>query len=85
MDNNVLVALISSSGSVLIAVTALVLNYRGFAAIDARFGSLETRMSAFESRVDARLNLMQADMKDLNKTMTALEIDVALLKDKADL
>jgi hypothetical protein len=85
MDNTVLVALISSSGSVLVAITALVLNHRGFAAIDTRFGSLETRMSTFESRVDARLNLMQADMKDLNKTMTALEIDVALLKDKADL
>jgi hypothetical protein len=26
-----------------------------------------------------RLDLMQADMKDLNKGMTALEIDVALL------
>jgi hypothetical protein len=25
------------------------------------------------------LDLMQADMKDLNKSMTALEIDVALL------
>jgi hypothetical protein len=76
MDNTVIVALISSSGSVLVAVTALVLNYRGFASIDARMLSLE-------SRVDSRLNLMQADMKDLNKTMTALEIDVALLKDKA--
>jgi hypothetical protein len=64
MDNTVIVALISSSGSVLVAVTALILNYRGFASIDAR------------------LNLMQADMKDLNKTRTALEIDVARLKDK---
>ncbi len=27
--------------------------------------------------------MMQSDMKDLNKTMTALEIDFALLKDKA--
>ena len=36
-------------------------------------------------RIDARLNLMQSDMKDLNKAMTALEIDVALLKDKAGL
>jgi hypothetical protein len=78
MENAVIVALISSSGSVLVAITALVLNYRGFASIDARMLSLE-------SRVDSRLNLMQADMKDLNKTMTALEIDIALLKDKAGL
>ncbi len=78
MDNTVIVALIGSGGSVLVAITALVLNYRGFASIDARMLSLETR-------VDARFNLMQSDMKDLNKTMTALEIDVALLKDKVDL
>ena len=64
-DNTVIVALISSSGSVLVAITALILNYRGFASIDAR------------------LNLLQSDMKDLNKSMTALEIDVALLKDRA--
>ena len=61
-DNTVIVALISSSGSVLVAITALILNYRGFASIDAR------------------LNLLQSDMKDLNKSMTALEIDVALLR-----
>jgi hypothetical protein len=78
MDNTVIVALISSGGSVLVAITALILNYRGFASIDAR-------MLALESRVDSRFNLMQADMKDLNKAMTALEIDVALLKDKVGL
>ena len=52
MDNTVIVALISSSGSVLVAITALILNYRGFASIDAR-------MLALESRVDARFNLMR--------------------------
>jgi flagellar capping protein FliD len=99
MDNNIVTALIGSGGSVLVAVTALILNYRGFASLDARFSSLdarftsldgrfnslEARMDTFEARVDARLNAMQADMKDLNKTMTALEIDVALLKDKVGL
>jgi len=85
MDNTVIVALISAGGSVLIAITALVLNYRGFASIDGRFASLEARMLSFEGRVDARLNMLQSDMKDLNKTMTALELDVALLKDKAGL
>lgn len=67
MTNEVLVALISAGGSVLVAVTALLLNYRGFASLDAR------------------MNLMQSDMKDLNKTMTAIEVDVALLKDRAGL
>jgi predicted component of type VI protein secretion system len=85
MSEPVLVALISAGGSVLIAVTALILNYRGFAAIDARFTSLEARVQNFETRVDSRLNLLQADMRDLNKTMGALEVDVALLKDKAGL
>ena len=96
MDNNIATALISGGGSVLIAMTALILNYRGFAALDGRLGSLEARMTSFESRVDgrftslearfdARFNSMQADMKDLNKTMTALEIDVALVKDKVGL
>jgi hypothetical protein len=78
MDNALIVALTSSAGSVLVAVTALVLNYRGFASIDARMLSLE-------GRFDSRLNLMQSDMKDLNKSMTALETDVALLKDRAGL
>jgi len=32
-------------------------------------------MNSFEARVDARFHSIQADMKDLNKTMTALEID----------
>jgi len=85
MDNTIIVALTSAGGPVLVAVTALVLNYRGFASINGGFGSLESRMLSFESRLDARLNLLHADMKDLNKTMTALEIDVALLKDKVGL
>ena len=96
MDNSIATALISGGGSVLVAITALILNYRGFASLDARltslefrvdgrFGLLDARMDKFEARVDARLNAMQADMRDLNKTMTALEIDVALLKDKVGL
>jgi hypothetical protein len=50
MDNTVVVALISAGGSVLVAITALVLNYRGFASIGGRFGSLEARMLSFEGR-----------------------------------
>ena len=92
VDNNVLIALIGSGSSGLVAITALLLNYRGFAAIDARFSSLESTFNSRFASVDARfasierrLDLLQSDMKDLNKTMTALEVDVALVKDKVGL
>lgn len=85
MDNTVIVALISSGSSMLVAITALILSYRGFASIDARFNSLETSINTRFATIDRRLELLQSDMKDLNKSMTALEIDVALLKDKAGL
>jgi hypothetical protein len=92
MDNNILIALIGACSSGLVAITALILNYRGFSLIDGRFSSLESRFSSFENSVnnrftslERRLDSMHADMKDLNKTMTALEIDVAVLKDKAGL
>lgn len=45
--------------------------------------SINSRFTSLESRFDHRLDMMQSDMKDLNKAMTALETDVALLKDKA--
>ena len=85
MDNNVIIALIGVSSSGLVAITALVLNYRGFASIEAtmnsRFASVDNRFASIERRLD----MMQSDMKELNKTMTALEVDVALVKDKVGL
>jgi predicted nucleic acid-binding Zn-ribbon protein len=75
VDNNGLSGACSSG---LVAITALLLNYRGFAAIDSRSASIDNRFASIERRLD----MMQSDMKDLNKTMTALEIDVALIKDK---
>jgi hypothetical protein len=96
MDNNVLIALISASGSGLVAITALVLNYRGFASMEAtmnsRFASLESSMNSRFASVDnrfasieRRLDMMQSDMKDLNKALTALEVVVALVKNKVGL
>ncbi len=97
MDSNVFTALIGAGSSVLVAVTALVLNYRGFSSIDARFASLEasinSRFSSIDNRfgsidnrfgsLERRLDMLQSDMKDLNKAMSAVEVDVAFLKDKA--
>ncbi len=71
MTTDIIVAAISTSGAVITAITALVLNYRGFT-------SLETRITGLENRFDARLNLIQS-------TVSSLQTDVALLKDRAGL
>ncbi len=62
------------------AITALLLNYRGFASMDSRFASLESAVNSRFGSVEHHLDMLQADMKDLNKAMTALEIDVALVQ-----
>jgi hypothetical protein len=85
VDNSVLTALISTSGAGVVAITALLLNYRGFASMDSRFASLESAVNSRFGSVEHRLDMLQANMKDLNKAMTALEIDVALVKDKVGL
>jgi hypothetical protein len=78
MDTATSTALISAGSSVLVAITALLLNYRGFISLENRVASLETRM-------DGRFNLMQSDMKDFNKGLASIESDVARLKYKAGL
>ena len=78
MDTPTINTLIGAGGSVIVAVTALLLNYRGFVAIDNRMSGLEARMTAFDNRIDARLNLMQS-------SVSSLQTDVALLKGKAGL
>jgi hypothetical protein len=92
MDNSALVVLIIAASSNLVAIAALVLSHRGFAAIDSRFASLDGRFEWLENRFDpidgrfaaleGRLDLLQLDMKNLNQRMMALRRDVALIKDK---
>jgi hypothetical protein len=85
MTNEQVIADIVALSPVLVAVAALAFNYRGFASIDSRITSLESSVNNRFTSIERRLDMMQADMKDLNKTMGALEADVAVLKDRARL
>jgi hypothetical protein len=67
MSDTVIVALISAGASALVAVTALVLNYRGFSSIDLRFASVDGRFASIERRLDA----IQADLKEFYKLLAA--------------
>lgn len=71
MESAVITTIISTSGAVIVGL-----------------GGMWISTNRIGKRIDVILHLldmMQADMKDLNTAMTALEIGVALLKDKADL
>lgn len=75
MDNTVSVALISAGSSGLVAITALILSYRGFSSIDARFSSLdarfaslESRMLATESRFDSRFAAIERRLDAFSRT-----------------
>ena len=68
MSETVIVALITAATSALVAITALVLNYRGFASMDARFASFETslggRFAALENSVNARFASLENSMNN---------------------
>lgn len=92
MDSNIVTALIIAGGSVLAAITALILSHRGFAALDRRFTSIECRFTSIEGRfgsmddrfgpMERGFDMLQTDMKNLNKRMTALGVDLALVRNK---
>jgi pilus assembly protein TadC len=75
MSDTVIVALISAGSSVLVAVTALVLNYRGFASMDARFIALENRM-------DRRLEAIEADLKEFYRMLAELDKRISRLEER---
>jgi len=69
MSETVIVALISTSGSVLVAITALLLNYYGFQLISRRIDSLERRLELLEAKVE----VLAGRIADLDKRLTLLE------------
>jgi hypothetical protein len=47
-----------------VAITALLLNDRGFASIDARFAYPEGTMNSRFASLEQRLSVMQTDLKE---------------------
>lgn len=82
MSENVLTAIISASTSTAVAVTALILAYRGFGSIESRLAALENRMSAIEARLDRRLDAIQADLKEFYRILTEHDKRIQRLEDK---
>jgi hypothetical protein len=75
MDSNVLTAIISASASAAVAITALILNARGFT-------SLENRITSIENRLDRRMDSIQADLKEFYRILTEHDRRIQRLEDK---
>jgi len=85
MNPNVLVAAITTAGSAAVAITALILGYRGFASIDARFASIDARFASIDARfasIERRLDAMQADLKEFYKILAEHDKRIQRLEDK---
>jgi hypothetical protein len=74
VDANIIVAAITSTTSMAVAVTALLLNHRGF-------GAVERRLQLIEHGLD----VLETDMKEFNKVQSRIEVEIARLKDKVGL
>lgn len=86
MHDTVIVALISAGASALVAITALVLNYRGFASIDSRFASLDSRFASLDSRfasIERRLDLIQSDIQQFYRELGEHDKRLTRLQDKS--
>jgi hypothetical protein len=82
MDPNSLAAIISATSSAAVAITALILNQRGFAAIDSRFASLESRIASMEARFDRRFEAIEADLKEFFKVQAEHDKGIQRLEDQ---
>jgi len=71
MSDTVVVARITASASALVSMTALPLNYCGFASIDGSFASLKRRMDT-----------MQNDLKEFHKILAEHDKRLSRLEDK---
>jgi len=92
LTDTITVALISAGGSVLVAITALILSYRGFASIDSRFASIDSRFASIDARFDSvdgrfasierRLDAIQADLKEFYRLLADHDKRLSKLEDK---
>jgi hypothetical protein len=70
-----LTPIISAASSAAVAITALVLNQRGFTSIENRMTALEGRMTALENR-------MHDDLKEFFKVLTEHDKRIQRLEDR---
>jgi flagellar capping protein FliD len=85
VNPNVLTAAISAGAAVVTAVVALVLNQRGFTAIENRINSMENRINTMDSRLSQELRDVRADLKQFFQIQTDFDKRLSRIEDKLNL
>ena len=64
-----------------VAITALILNSRGFASVESRFASLENRFTSLENRMIALENRIRTDLQEFYRILTDHDRRIQRLED----
>lgn len=82
MDTALATTLISTGGAVVVAIAALATNTFW---INRSLNKLESKIDQRLDRVDRRLDVIEADIKEWARIFSRLDFDVQRLKDKTGL
>jgi len=82
MNPNTLAAIISAASSAAVAITALLLNQRGFAQLDKRIDDLRSDLNQFRADTNHRLDRIEVDLKEFFKVQAEHDKRIQRLEDK---
>jgi predicted nucleic acid-binding Zn-ribbon protein len=76
VNPDLLAAIISAASSAGVAITALILNQRGFTTIENRITDLSNRLTNTDNRIEGTRAEIHAEMRDLRDEMRNLRAEV---------
>ena len=53
-----------------------------FSAMDGRFTSLESRLNSVEARMDARMSVIESDLKTIVRLLSDMDVRIARLEER---
>jgi hypothetical protein len=82
MTDTVSTALISAGAAVATAITALLVNHRGFGLLDKRIDDTNQRITELKGDTNRRLESIETDLKEFFKVQADHDKRITRLEDK---
>jgi chaperonin cofactor prefoldin len=78
LDSNLTAAIISASGSTLVAIVALLVNSQRFGDMNQRFSDMSKRLDSMERRMER----LESKLDHIEQLLVGYALDVARIKEK---